>query len=150
MNLEALKKVIREEVRIVFREELQEVLLEAVRIASTPEYQEPIKVERVEPQTKVVKNIDDNYSSNIVKDFKTINPIEKMLEETKLNFTSQDARNFYGGADLPNNKAASMAHSMGMSGDFPGVDLGSLSFLKNAKNILDKSKQIDKDRTGGN
>jgi hypothetical protein len=42
-----------------------------------------------------------------------------------------------------------MAHSMGMGGDFPGVDLSSLPFLKNAKNILEKSKEIDKGKTGG-
>ena len=37
MNLEALKKVIREEMRTVIQEELKEILVDAVKIASTPE-----------------------------------------------------------------------------------------------------------------
>jgi hypothetical protein len=141
MNLETLKKVIREEVRTVFKEELQEVLTEAVRIASTPTKEEVSQY--TPPQTTTA------VKSQLREEFKTINPIEKMLEETKLSFTSQDAKNFYGGSEAVNPRAAAMAHSMGMAGDFPGVDLSSLPFLKNAKNILDKTKEIDKGKTGG-
>lgn len=145
MNLVTLRKVIREEVRTVFREELQEVLTEAVRIASEPVNESYQQIETVQKPAKST-NMGITETSKVV----NFNPIEKMLEETKLNFTSQDAKNFYGGTDVPNTKAAAMAHNMGMSGNFPGVDLGSLSFLKNAKNILDKSKEIDKDKSGGN
>ena len=37
MNLDALKKVIREEMRTVLQDELKEILVEAVKIASAPE-----------------------------------------------------------------------------------------------------------------
>ena len=37
MNLEALKKVIREEMRTVIQQELKEILIDAVKIASAPE-----------------------------------------------------------------------------------------------------------------
>lgn len=132
MNVETLKNLIREEVRTVFREELKEVLTEAVRIASTPTQ---------DTQTEIKESV---IKSPVREVHTTVNPVERMLEETRLNFTSQDAKNFYGGSESVNQRAASMAHSMGMAGDAPGVDLGSLPFLKKAKNILDKTKEIGK------
>ena len=89
------------------------------------------------------------FIANIRAKFQAMNPIEQMLEETKLNFTSADAKNFSGNIQ---NRAGAMAHELGMMNDgpHPGLDLSSLPFLNKAKSILDVSKQKDRERHGGN
>ena len=90
MKLELLKKIIREEVRAAVKEELQEVLNEAVRVASTPgknptnEYQ------------PVPKNMKKRWSAETA----APNSIQEMLNMTKASFTSQDAQAFGGGQTI--------------------------------------------------
>lgn len=147
MNLEELKKIIREEVKASMREELKDIIIEAVLIASTPDN---LKKDIEEPKQVVQQPVKSTKS--IREEFVKMNPIEKMLEETKLSFSSTDARNFSPSAVMgttPNNTAAAMAHNLGMVENHPGLDISSLPFLKNAKTILDLSKQKDKERTGG-
>jgi hypothetical protein len=144
MNLEELKKVIREEVKKSMREELKDIIVEAVVIASTPDTSKKDTVYRPiqQPDTRSVRD-----------QFKKLNPVEQMLEQTKLSFSSMDAQNFSPSAainPMMNNTATAMAHNLGMIQNAPGLDINSLPFLKNAKTILDMSKQKDKERSGGN
>ena len=44
MKLDKLRQIIREEVRAAVKEELQDMLTEAVKIASTPETKKPTNV----------------------------------------------------------------------------------------------------------
>lgn len=147
-SLNALSRLIRKEVKAAIQEEVRDIIIEAVRIASTPKSTEqPI----TEP---IVVNTPQNISrADIRAKFQTMNPIEQMLEETKLNFTSADAKNFISGEPMNPNKAVAVAHELGMM-DVPksntGLDLSSLPFLKNAKTILDLSKEKDKLKYGGN
>ena len=86
MKLDSLRKVIREEVKTAIREELQDMLTEAVKIASAPSTE---------------KN--DGYKPVVEKDLKRtwskgpLNPavsgIESMLEQTAASMTQADYKN---------------------------------------------------------
>jgi hypothetical protein len=145
MKVAELRQIIKEEVQQAIKTELRELLIEAVQIASQPsaaptvEQKQPIQ--QVKPSQPSV-----GYR-----------PIEELLEETKLNFTSEDAKTFVS-QDLrqemnqafSGNSTAALASKLGMleSGNQPGLDLNSLPFLKNAKTILNKSIEKDKIRSG--
>lgn len=151
-SLNAFRKIIREEVKQAIQQEVRDIIIEAVKIASegTPVKEEPKEV--VKPvQFSDLKR--DKELSEIRSKFRSVNPIEQMLEETKLSFTSADAKNFSGANVMATNRAGAMAHEMGMmdsANSNTGLDLSSLPFLKNAKNILELSKEKDKQRFGGN
>tara|TARA_R110000782_G_scaffold146_2_gene383 strand:+ start:2369 stop:2836 length:468 start_codon:yes stop_codon:yes gene_type:complete len=81
MNLDALKKVIREELRTVMQDELKEILVEAVKIASTPEvksfgtaYPTTVSTENLNP-TPMKRYIPETISF-------TGNPLLDLLNET--------------------------------------------------------------------
>lgn len=151
-SLNAFRKIIREEVQKAIQEEVRDIIIEAVRIASSTneapkEVQESYAPPKISPKSST-----DTAHVDLVdlrNQFKAMNPIEQMLEETKLNFTSADAKNFSGNIQ---NRAGAMAHELGMMNDGPqpGLDLSSLPFLNKAKSILDVSKQKDRERHGGN
>lgn len=151
-SLNAFRKIIREEVKQAIQQEVRDIIIEAVKIASegAPAKEEPKEV--IKPvQFSDLKR--DKELSEIRSKFRSVNPIEQMLEETKLSFTSADAKNFSGANVMATNRAGAMAHEMGMMDSVnsnTGLDLSSLPFLKNAKNILDLSKEKDKQRFGGN
>ena len=140
MKLDQLRKIIREEVRAAVKEELQEVMNEAVKIASTP----------------------TNKSSNVYQAIEKGQPkkwsvgksatLDEMLAATKASMTSEDAANIMGssGVQAPN-FASTQASQMGMTestGPMPGIDISKLSFVKNAKQVLDAANEKDKARLG--
>ncbi len=139
MKLEQLRKIIREEVRAAVKEELQEMLTEAVKVASTPgknpttEYQ------------PVPSNMKNNWSKPMAKN-KTI---EEMLQMTKQTFTSQDAQAFAGAGNVTKpNFASNQATQMGMTGAEPGIDISKLDFVGKAKTVYDASIKKDKQKAG--
>lgn len=151
-SLNAFRKIIREEVKQAIQQEVRDIIIEAVRIASegTPTQYASKKEEKPVHYSDLKR---DKELSELRDKFKSVNPIEQMLEETKLSFTSADAKNFSSQNIMASNKAGAMAYEMGMMDSASantGLDLSSLPFLKNAKSILDLSKEKDKARYGGN
>jgi len=142
MKVAELRQIIREEVQLAVKAELKELLIEAVQIASQP---------------STSPKVEQKQQVNTSKSVERYKPIGELLEETKLNFTSEDAKTFVS-QDLrqemnqafSGNSTTALASKLGMleSGDQPGLDLNSLSFLKNAKTILNKSIEKDKIRAG--
>ena len=138
MKVTELRQIIAEEVRTAIKAELKDLLAEAVKIACAPVAGKPVQ-----------------ESQQVLKSKKAFNPIEDLLEETKLSFTSGDAKAFQtqdfrremeqmfsGNSHV----ATSVASRMGMMGPEEGVDISSLPFIKNAKKVLDMSIQKDKER----
>jgi hypothetical protein len=106
MNLEALRKLIREEMRTVLQEELKSILTEAVIIASTPE----IKTQaQTHPHIKVESTYKPKFSEILAEKkapVSTGNPMFDLLNETanegewrSINggYNAQDAIGFAGG-----------------------------------------------------
>ena len=130
MKLELLRKVIREEVKTAMREELQEILNEAVRVASKPTGK---KITYKQPSSK------------------NQNSITEMLNQTKESMTSQEYRNVYTGtSDMVSkpNFASSMANSMGIGNNQPGIDITKLNFVKKAGEVYNKAIEKDKQKYG--
>jgi len=143
MKLEQLRKIIREEVRTAVKEELQEVITEAVKIASNPSND----TNQYKPVTQ--KNIKQTWSTGKLNSG-TI-PLEEMLNQTKQSMTSEEYKNVYTGtSDMVQkpNFATSMASSMGMSsgGPMPGIDISNLNFVKKAGAIYNAAQGKDKNR----
>lgn len=142
MKLDQLRKIIREEVRAAVKEELQDMLNEAVKVASAPE--------QTQNSYRQVKQNDLKRTWSVGKMNSGTVPLEEMLQQTAKNMTGEEYRNiFNGNADMVQkpNFASSMASQMGMtesSGPAPGLDISNLKFVKNAKAILDKSYEKDK------
>ena len=172
-SLNALSRLIRREVKAAIQEEVRDIIIEAVRVASTPSspsshvpVNENFRASTIlSPNGTGITTGTTNHSilstttstdtvrADIRSKFQAMNPIEQMLEETKLSFTSADAKNFMSGGPMNPNKAVTVAHELGMMESLPsnvGIDLSSLPFLKNAKTILDLSKEKDKLKYGGN
>ena len=155
MKLDQLRKIIREEVRAAVKEELQEVMNEAVKIASTPSMQpapaagtsdwsaakKPNKKELAEmmglktpPKATNIK-----FSDN--------KGLQEALMQTQASMTGEDYQNvFAGSSDMVKkpNFASSMANTMGMTGDQPGLDISQLDFVKKAKAVYDLSNSKGK------
>ena len=106
MNLEALRKLIREEMRTVIREELKGILTEAVVIASTPE----IKTQaQTHPHVKTESTYKPKFSEILAEKkapVSTGNPMFDLLNETanegewrSINggYNAQDAVSWAGG-----------------------------------------------------
>ena len=74
MKLDQLRKIIREEVRAAVKEELQDVITEAVKIASTPEP----KLQKANAYVKVSESMPKKWSTPIGKQ----GSLETMLEQT--------------------------------------------------------------------
>jgi len=155
MKLDQLRKIIREEVRAAVKEELQEVMNEAVRVASSPTMQpapaagtsdwsaakKPNKQELAElmglKTPPKATNIKFSDKSNI----------QEMLAQTQASMSGDDYKNiFAGSSDMVKkpNFASSMASTMGMTGNQPGLDISQLDFVKKAKAVYDLSNQKDK------
>ncbi|MFZ9219905.1 MAG: hypothetical protein ACO22Y_00215 [Sediminibacterium sp.] len=137
MKLEELRKVIREEIKLAFREELKDVLIEAVQIASTPSNVQVESVSTPAPQSKPSLPKQPAYKP-------TGNPLEDMLQMTKASMTKTEASNFLGestGAVIPN-LASTTASQLGRSVN------GLPDFAMKAKAILDASYKKDKERHG--
>ena len=131
MKLDQLRKIIREEVRAAVKEELQDVLTEAVKVASTPSTSAKPVVEFNQPKTGT---------------------LDEMLNMTKNTMTSSDYRTLVSAdssmvTGLPNT-ATTMATQMSKNagGNQPGLDISNLDFVKKAKDVLVAADGIDKSK----
>ena len=141
MKLDQLRKVIREEVKAAVKEELQDMLNEAVRVASQPQVQQITKQQAkpIEVQKSIPTSTD---------------PIMEMLNQTKASMTSAEYKNVYTGtSDMVQkpNFASMMASNMGMTeqkGPMPGLDISQFDFVKKAGQVYKKSVEKDKQKYG--
>lgn len=160
MKLDQLRKIIREEVRAAVKEELQDVINEAVKIASTPVKMQPAPQPGTSDWSAAKKPSKQELAemiglktppkqTNI--EFSKNEAINSMLQQTQKSMTNEDYQQVFAGtSDMVSkpNFASSMANQMGMSGAQPGLDLSQLDFVKNAKSIFDASVKKDKQRVG--
>ena len=152
MKLEQLRKIIREEVKAAVKEELQEMLNEAVRVASQPAEKQTMYTHNTgTPTTDVAKPV------YVDKPAPSPNsPIMEMLSQTKASMTSDEYKNIYSGtSDMVQkpNFATTMASSMGMTdsrGPIPGLDISQFDFVKKAGQVYKKSVENDKQKFGIN
>jgi len=157
MKLDQLRKIIREEVRAAVKEELQDILNEAVKVASTPgggmtavPKNQPKKWSVGKSATLDEMLTNQKPKATNIKFAKDEN-IQSMLEMTKQSMTNEDYKQVYAGSSdmvTKPNFATSMASNMGMSGNQPGIDISKLDFVGKAKSILDAANKKDKNRLG--
>ncbi len=144
MKVELLRKIIREEVKAAVKEELQEMLNEAVKVASTPVSKQNNYREVKQKDLKRTWSTGKMNTGTV--------PLEEMLNQTKQSMTGDDYSNITnsGGSMVSKpNFASNIATDMGLtesSGPAPGIDISKLDFVKNAKAIYDKSYEKDKNR----
>ena len=142
MKLDQLRKIIREEVKAAVKEELQEMLTEAVRVASQPDAKP--NVQKFESQTKIQE----------VQTAKSSDPIAEMINQTKASMNNDEYRNVISGtSDMVQkpNFAEMMASNMGMvdSGrPAPGLDISQFDFVKKAGAVYKASVEKDKHKYG--
>lgn len=147
MKLNQLRTVIREEVKTAIKEELQEIMNEAVKVASTPTvdtkqtfYGNPIGT----PTTEVATQSITRGSTD---------PIMEMLNQTKASMTAEDYKTVTSAnsnmVQKPN-FASMMAENMGMKGNGvePGLDISQFDFIKKAGAIYNKSVENDRQKHG--
>lgn len=150
MKLDQLRQIIREEVRAAVKEELQEVMNEAVRVASTPTTEDSSVVAKKPSKQELaemmgLKTPPKATNIEFAKDAK----LNSMLAQTQASMTNEEYQQvFTGTSDMVRkpNFASSMASSMGMSGAQPGLDISQLDFVKNAKKVLDLANQKSSNR----
>ena len=147
MKLDTLRKVIREEVKAAIKEELQDMLTEAVKVASTPDTPNVQKFNEYKPV--VQKDLKQTWSTGKI-NTGTV-PLEEMLNQTAGEMTSEDYKQITGATGSPVNTTTSnkLANQMGLtenSGPMPGIDISKLDFVGKAKSILDAANKKDKTR----
>jgi hypothetical protein len=143
MKIEQLRKIIREEVKAAVKEELQDMLTEAVKIASAP-------------TSNTYKPVAEPKNSNLKwsvppKTGKT--PLDEMLAMTSKEMTNEDFRsvgNFDSSAVKKPNFASSVANQMGINNSNVGVSFDSIPGFdpSKAKAILDAANKKSKERAG--
>ena len=142
MKKSELRKLIREEVRAAVKEELQDMLTEAVKIASTPETKTPTN--QTNQYQQVPKGQPKKWS------FGKSATLDEMLQHTAATMTAEDSRNIGGAGNVKKpNFATSMGAKMGMTenaGPMPGIDISKLDFVKKAGAIYNASLEKDKAR----
>ena len=144
MKLDQLRKIIREEVRSAVKDELQEMLNEAVRVASAPSKESNLNYQPVKQ-----KDLKRTWSTGRMNPGTV--PLEEMLNMTKQEMSGQDFRNVINADSSMVKKpnfASNIASDMGLgqnAGPMPGIDISKLDFVNKAKAIYDKS--IEKDRS---
>lgn len=142
MKLDKLRQIIREEVRAAVKEELQDMLTEAVKIASTPETKTPTN--QTNQYQQVPKGQPKKWS------FGKSATLDEMLQHTAATMTAEDSRNIGGAGNVKKpNFATSMGAKMGMTenaGPMPGIDISKLDFVKKAGAIYNASLEKDKAR----
>ena len=153
MKLDQLRKIIREEVRAAVKEELQEVMNEAVKIASTPTKMQPAPEAGTSDWSAAKKASKHELAemmglktppkaTNIK--FSSNKGLQEALAQTHAEMTGEDFKNvFAGSSDMVKkpNFASSMATTMGMTGSQPGLDISQLDFVKKAKKVFDLSNE---------
>ena len=143
MKLDTLRKVIREEVKAAIKEELQDMLTEAVKVASTPSAQKSGEYKPVKQ-----KDLTRTWSKGQMNPGTV--PLEEMLNQTAKTMTSEDYSNVVNAGGSPvqaPGMASSMASNLGMNqGPAPGLDISQLDFVKKAKTVLDAANKKDLQR----
>ena len=147
MKLDTLRKVIREEVRAAVKEELQDMLTEAVKVASTPTTPNVQNTSQYKPV--VQKDLSKTLSTGKIN--KGTIPLEEMLNQTAGEMTRDDFKQINGSTGSPVNTTTSnsLANQMGLTenaGPLPGIDISKLDFVGKAKSILDAANKKDKNR----
>tara|TARA_R110000850_G_scaffold17799_4_gene54147 strand:+ start:380 stop:829 length:450 start_codon:yes stop_codon:yes gene_type:complete len=145
MKLDALRKVIREEVKAAIKEELQDMLNEAVKVASAPSTSNVQNTNQYKPV--VQKDLSKTWSTGKI-NTGTI-PLEEMLNQTQREMTGEDYKQITGATSPSVNTSTSntMANQMGLtenSGPMPGIDISKLDFVKKAKDIYDLANKKTK------
>lgn len=160
MKLEQLRQIIREEVRAAVKEELQDVINEAVKIASAPTKMQPApqpgtsdwsapKKPSKQELAEMIGLKTPPKQTNI--EFTKNKSLNSILQQTQMSMTNEEYQQvFTGTSDMVQkpNFASSMATQMGMSGAQPGLDISKLDFVNKAKSVLDLAKKKDKQRLG--
>tara|TARA_R110000851_G_scaffold86614_1_gene188092 strand:+ start:200 stop:649 length:450 start_codon:yes stop_codon:yes gene_type:complete len=145
MKLDALRKVIREEVKAAIKEELQDMLNEAVKVASAPSTSNVQNTNQYKPV--VQKDLSKTWSTGKI-NTGTI-PLEEMLNQTQREMTGEDYKQITGatGPSVNTSTSNTMANQMGLtenSGPMPGIDISKLDFVKKAKDIYDLANKKTK------
>ena len=141
MKLNQLRKIIREEVKAAVKEELQDILNEAVKVASTP-INEAKSLNTQMPTPTPTNPVAGGSKS-----------INEMLKQTADNMTNEDYKTVFNGSSdmvtgMPN-MATSMANQMNMNaGNQPGLDIANLDFVKKAGAVFNASVAKDKQKAG--
>jgi len=148
MKLNQLRTVIREEVRAAVKEELQDMLNEAVKVASTP-------IEHSNHKTSQSIKESILTGTRTTKSKKgSLDPISEALNQTRATMSPEEYKNiFTGTADMVSkpNFASSMANQMGIgsnSGQHPGLDISKFDFVKKAGQVYKASIEKDKQKHG--
>lgn len=138
MKLDQLRKIIREEVKAAVKEELQEMLNEAVKVASKPDTSAGYK-----PVTQ--KDISKTWSTGKISTGTV--PLEEMLNQTKAEMTNEDYKTI---VNASSNMVPNFAQRQVNGGGGAGLDLNSIPGfdLAKSKAILDAANKKDKIRQG--
>lgn len=138
MKLDQLRKIIREEVKAAVKEELQEMLNEAVKVASKPDTSAGYK-----PVTQ--KDISKTWSTGKI-NTGTV-PLEEMINQTKAEMTNEDYKTI---VNASSNMVPNFAQRQVNGGGGAGLDLNSIPGFNPQKNkaILDAANKKDKFRQG--
>lgn len=138
MKLDQLRKIIREEVKAAVKEELQEMLNEAVKVASKPDTSAGFK-----PVTQ--KDISKTWSTGKISTGTV--PLEEMLNQTKAEMTNEDYKTI---VNASSNMVPNFAQRQVNGGGGAGLDLNSIPGfdLAKSKAILDAANKKDKIRQG--
>ena len=142
MKVELFKKLIKEAVREVVREELPTLLSENFSQTKTTAPTVPA----VQQVTKYEK-----YTPTITRPVRTGDPIMDILNETRASMTQESYRDLVSAtSDMVQAPGLGMNIDTNFpSGPAPGLDLNSLSFVKNAGAVYKASVEKDKARFGG-
>lgn len=138
MKLDQLRKIIREEVKAAVKEELQEMLNEAVKVASKPDTSAGYK-----PVTQ--KDISKTWSTGKISNGTV--PLEEMINQTKAEMTNEDYKTI---VNASSNMVPNFAQRQVSGGGGAGLDLNAIPGFNPAKNkaILDAANKKDKFRQG--
>ena len=142
MKLDQLRNVIREEVRAAVKEELQDMLTEAVKIASSPRQSFGTAQPTVAKPSRMNPVMTANKGS-----------LDEMLQMTRENMTQDDYKSVINAdssmvSGMPN-MASSMVNKMNMNaGNQPGLDISSLDFVKKAGQVFKAAEIKDKEKAG--
>lgn len=146
MKADAFKKIIKEAVREVLREELISILSENAKTKSTPT--------RQVGKGTVTKF--ETYKPVVSKPVPTGDPIADLLNETKAEMVGGEYRTAYSGlSDMVS--APGLGENMyrppmveeSFSRPEPGLDISQFDFVKNAAAVFKASQEKDKERFGG-
>ena len=144
MKLDEQRKIIREEVRSAVKDEIQDMLTEAVKVASAP-----TKMQLAPTAANTPWSAPKAKAPKITRD-----PIMEMLNQTKASMTQQDYQQVISmDSSTVNAPIFDKAGSpdTAFAGDIaqqPGIDLNQFDFISKAKAVLDASNKKDKERRG--